>query len=367
MMSGRPTAELQPTLRDYESQARHILSADRSAYFFGGAADELTLQANQKAFSKIELLPRVLRDVRGGSTGLTLLGQDLTSPILIAPVAYQKLVHPDGEAAMAMGAAAQDIAMVLSAQSSIDAADARAAGASCTWFQLYWGQPREANLELVRGMADLGFSAIVLTVDAPVQGVRDRETRTGFRLPADVSAVNLAHMPVPRFAPLEQSESMLFDRIAHVAPVWSDVEWLCQNSPLPVILKGIVHTDDARQAIKAGASAIIVSNHGGRVLDTVPATIRLLPAIVQASGGAVPVLMDGGVRRGTDVLKALALGATAVLVGRPVIAGLAVAGASGVSHVLRLLRDEFEIAMMLTGCRTVHDITSDIIYRPDIT
>jgi len=366
MMPEQTSAALQPTLRDYESQAHHILRADRSAYFFGGAGDELTLEVNQKAFSKIELLPRVLCDVRGGSTRMTLLGQDMAHPVLVAPVAYQKLVHPHGETAMAIGAAAQNAAMVLSAQSSIDAADVRAASASCTWFQLYWGPSREANIDLVRRVADLGFTAIVVTVDAPVQGVRDRETRTGFRLPADISAVNLANMPAPRFAPLEQSESILFDRIAHVAPGWADVEWLCQNSALPVILKGIVHPGDARQAIKAGASAIIVSNHGGRILDTMPATFTLLPAILKACDGAVPVLMDGGVRRGTDILKALALGASAVLVGRPAIAGLAVAGAAGVSHVLRLLRDELEIAMMLTGCRTIADITPDIIYRPDI-
>ncbi|MCY0096887.1 alpha-hydroxy acid oxidase [Hoeflea ulvae] len=364
-MSDRTTAALQPTLRGYESRARHVLSTDRAAYFFGGAADELTLEANQRAFSEIELLPRALRDMRGGSAGLTLLGQPMAHPVLVAPVAYQKLVHPDGEAAMAIGAAAQGTHMVLSTQSSVDAAEARRAGAYCTWFQLYWRPTREDNLRLVQRMADLGYTAIVLTIDAPVQGVRDRETRTGFRLPADISAVNLENMRPPQFAPLGDDESILFDRIAHIAPEWADVEWLCENSPLPVILKGIVHPGDAHKAVLAGARAIIVSNHGGRVLDTIPASIRLLPAVVKACDGAIPVLMDGGVRRGTDILKALALGATAVLVGRPVIAGLAVAGAAGVSHVLRLLHDEFEIAMMLTGCRTLNDITPDILYRPD--
>jgi len=363
-MAENPTPALQPTLRDYERQAREILKPDRAAYFFGGAADEQTLDANQSVFSKIELLPRMLRDVRGGSTGTTLLGQSMAHPIMVAPVAYQKLVHPDGERAMALGAAAQDAVMTLSAQSSTEAGDVRTAGHSCSWFQLYWTAAREANLSLVQRVADLGFTAIVLTIDAPVQGVRDRETRTGFSLPADISAVNLEGMPTPRFAPLEQGESMLFDRIAHVSPVWEDVEWLCRHSPLPVILKGIVHPADARLAINAGAGGIIVSNHGGRILDTVPATIILLPAIAKACGGAVPVLMDGGVRRGTDVLKALALGASAVLVGRLAIAGLAVAGSAGVSHVLRLLRDELEVAMMLTGCRNLDDITPDILHRP---
>jgi 4-hydroxymandelate oxidase len=365
MSAKHPAADLQPTLRDYESRARALLSADRSAYFFGGAADEQTLAANEKAFSELELLPRVLRDLRGGSTRLTLLGKALRHPILVAPVAYQKLVHPDGETAMAMGAAAQDAAMVLSAQSSTDAAEVRAAGSGCDWFQLYWGPSREASLALVQRIADLGFAAIVLTVDAPVQGVRDKEARTGFQLPPDIAAVNLADMPAARFAPLAPSESILFDRVAHITPRWSDVDWLCRNSPLPVIVKGILHPADARQAINAGACAIIVSNHGGRTLDTVPATVRLLPAVARAVDGAVPVLMDGGIRRGTDILKALALGATAVLAGRLPVAGLAVAGASGVSHVLRLLRDELEIAMMLTGCASLDEITPDIIYRKE--
>lgn len=363
MSAKHPAADLQPTLPDYESRARALLSADRSAYFFGGAADEQTLAANEKAFSELELLPRVLRDLRGGSTRLTLLGKALRHPILVAPVAYQKLVHPDGETAMAMGAAAQDAAMVLSAQSSTDAAEVRAASRGCDWFQLYWGPSREASLALVQRIADLGFAAIVLTVDAPVQGVRDKETRTGFQLPPDIAAVNLADMPAARFAPLAPSESILFDRVAHITPRWSDVDWLCRNSPLPVIVKGVLHPADARQAINAGACAIIVSNHGGRTLDTVPATVRLLPAVARAVDGAVPVLMDGGIRRGTDILKTLALGATAVLAGRLPVAGLAVAGASGVSHVLRLLRDELEIAMMLTGCASLDEITPDIIYR----
>lgn len=365
MSAKHPAADLQPTLRDYESRARALLSADRSAYFFGGAADQQTLAANQKAFSELELLPRVLRDLRGGSTRLTLLGKALRHPILVAPVAYQTLVHPDGEIAMAMGAAAQYAAMVLSCQSSIDAVEVRAACPGCYWFQLYWGPSRDANRALVQRVADLGFAAIVLTVDAPVQGARDNEARTGFQLPPDIAAVNLADMPAAQFAPVAPSESILFDRVAHITPRWSDVEWLCRNSPLPVIVKGVVHPADARQAIDAGAGAIIVSNHGGRTLDTMPATIRLLPAVAKAVDGAVPVLMDGGIRRGTDVLKALALGATAVLAGRLPVAGLTVAGAAGVSHVLRLLRDELEIAMMLTGCASLDEVTPDIIYRKE--
>lgn len=357
------TANLQPTLADYEECARNILSPENEAYFFGGAGAEQTLNSNLHAFKNTQLIPRHLRDVSGGSTKLELLGQTLQHPIIVAPVAYQKLVHGDGEIATALGTAAQETQMVLSAQSSVLAEDAIESGETCNWFQLYWMVTREATLSLINRVHDAGYRAIVLTIDAPVQGVRDEEIRSGFHLPADIRAVNLEQMPQPHFESLQAGESMIFDRIANISPSWEDVAWLCAQAPLPVILKGIMHADDGQQAVKAGAAGIIVSNHGGRILDTVPATLEVLPQIIDAVGNDVPVLMDGGIRRGIDVIKALALGAKAVLVGRPIISGLTVAGAEGVSHVLRLLRDELEISMMLTGCRTLEDIGPDIIYR----
>jgi 4-hydroxymandelate oxidase len=273
-------------------------------------------------------------------------------------MAYQHLAHPHGEMATALAAAALGAGLVLSTQSSTPLEDvARLVLADPDrgplWFQLYLQADRGFTRELVQRAEAAGYEALVLTVDAPVQGVRDRERRTAFQLPPDISAVNLRGLRAPETRVLLPGQSALFDDLLTHAPTWDDVAWLRQQTRLPVLLKGISHPDDARQAVRCGAAGLIVSNHGGRTLDTVPATAQLLPAIVQAVGGDLPVLVDGGLRRGTDVLKAIALGASAVLVGRPVLHGLTNAGATGVAHVIRLLRDELEMAMALTGCRTL--------------
>lgn len=348
------------TLADYENQAQHTLSEAIWAYLNGGAANEVTLQANCQAWQNLALLPRVLRPLAGGHTRTTLLGRTLTHPILVAPMAYQRLAHPDGELATALAASALGAGLVVSTQASTPLEDvARLVLAEPDrgplWFQLYLQPDRGFTQALVQRAEAAGFEALVLTVDAPVQGVRDRERRAGFKLPPGITAVNL-HGLRPSSAPaLLPGQSELFDHLLTHAPTWDDVAWLQAHTRLPVLLKGITHPADARQALSLGVAGIIVSNHGGRTLDTVPATATLLPAIAQAVGAALPLLVDGGIRRGTDVLKAMALGATAVLVGRPVLHGLAVAGASGVAHVLRLLRDELEVAMALTGCRTLAD------------
>jgi 4-hydroxymandelate oxidase len=356
------TETLPPTIRDYETIAPARLSAGVAAYYFGGAGDELTLAANAAAYRDLALVPRTLRALSGGSARTTLLGQQLAHPIIVAPMAYQRLLHADGERATALGAAAQDTQMTVSAQASLPLADIVAGSGRPAWFQLYWMGSRDQTLALADYAVRNGASVLVLTVDAPVQGVRDREMRTGFRLPPGVAAVNLAGFSQPGLSPLADGESILFDRIAPLQPDWEDVRWLCSILSVPILLKGILHPDDARAARDCGAAGVVVSNHGGRVLDTAVATLHALPAVVQAVPD-LPVLVDGGIRRGTDVLKALALGARAVMVGRPVAAGLAVGGAHGVSHVLRLMRDEFEIAMMLCGCRTVDDIHPDLVQR----
>ena len=229
------------------------------------------------------------------------------------------------------------------------------------WFQLYLQHDRGFTQALVQRVEAAGYEALVLTVDAPTSGVRDRERRAGFRLPPGVGPVNLAGLPPPPPPDLRPGQSALFDGLLHQAPTWDDVAWLQSITRLPVLLKGVLHPADARQAVAAGAAGLIVSNHGGRTLDTAPATATALPRVVQAVGGAVPVLVDGGIRRGTDVLKAMALGASAVLVGRPAVWGLANAGATGVAHVLRLLRDELEVAMALTGCATLADATPALL------
>lgn len=351
------------TLPQYFEQAQFHLPPDISAYFLNGAGDELTMRRNRSDLDTLSVMPRVLSDLRQGHTQVNLLGHTYQHPILVAPMAYQTLLHPDGESATAAAATAQEGCMILSAQAAQPMEAVRATGPACNWFQLYWQSNRDGTLALARRAANAGFGALVLTVDAPVNGVRDAEIAAGFALPEGVRAVNLDGLPQPRFAPLEDGESVIFDRFAHVLPTWSDVQWLCEQSPLPVLIKGVLTPEDAMRTVRSGAAGVIVSNHGGRVLDGAPSSVSMLPGVVAAVDGAVPVLFDGGIRRGIDTFKALALGAKAVLVGRPVACGLAVGGAQGVSHVLRLLRDELEVAMALAGCRTLDDITPDRVTR----
>lgn len=350
-------------LADHEAFARTRLDDQAWAYFSGGAADELTLRANRSAWDGLRLLPRVLQPLNGGNTRIELLGRTLAHPLLVAPVAYQRMAHTDGEIAMAHAAASQGAGLVLSTQASVSLeAVAGAFGAYAErgplWFQLYLQHDRGFTRELVQRAEAAGYEALVLTVDAPVNGARDRERRTGFKLPAGVSAVNLAHLA----ARAENSGGSLFDSLPAHAPTWADVQWLQENTRLPVLLKGVLHPADARQAAALQVAALIVSNHGGRTLDTTPATAAVLPRIAAAVKGDLPLLVDGGIRRGTDVLKAVALGARAVLVGRPCVYGLANAGAIGVAHVLRLLRDELEIAMALCGCASLDQAGSDLLF-----
>lgn len=360
-MSG--SVPLPVCLTDYERLAEQRLDAGAWAYFSGGSADEITVRSNSSRFGEIQLIPRVLRGGPGGNTRVTLLGRTYAHPIFVAPMAYQKLAHPDGELATAMAAAAQDACMVLSTQASITLEEAARAGATCRWFQLYLQPQREATQQLVHRAEAAGYEAFVVTVDAPVNGVRNREHRADFQLPPGIAAVSLLGLPpVKATARREDVVSPVFDHFVASAPTWDDVAWLRAATKLPILLKGILSPADAEIAVSCGVDGIIVSNHGGRTLDTAPATITVLPEIAAAVGRRVPLLVDGGIRRGTDVLKALALGASAILVGRPIVYGLAANGAHGVAHVLRLLRDEFEIAMALTGCRVTGEITPDLIW-----
>ncbi len=347
-------------LADYERLAEGRLDPMAWAYFSGGSADETTLRWNREGFERLAIVPRVLNGGAGGHTRLTLLGRTYVHPIFVAPIAYQKLAHADGELATAAAAEAQDACMVLSTQASTTLEDAAEAGASCRWFQLYLQPERAATLSLVRRAEAAGYEVLVLTVDAPINGVRNREHRAGFMLPPGIAAENLRHIAAAP-AQLAPGASAVFDGLMAGAPTWEDVVWLRSETRLPVVVKGVLSADDAVRAVEAGVAGIIVSNHGGRTLDTLPATIDVLPSIARAVAGRVPLLMDGGVRRGTDVLKALALGATAVLIGRPVVYGLAVNGAYGVAHVLRLLRDELEVAMALSGCPTLADIGPHVV------
>ena len=352
-------------LADFEPHAKARVTESAWAYLNGGAADELTLRANRAAWDAIKLHPRVLRDLAGGHTRVSLLGRELLHPVLLAPIAYQRLFHADGELAIAHAAAAQGAGVVLSAQASLPMEDIAAPmladpQAGPLWFQLYWRDDRDFMRALLRRIEAAGYQALVLTVDAPVHGARDRERRSGFKLLDDIRAVNLGGIKRP--LNLQPGQSALFDGLMPRAATWAQVDWLRAESKLPLLLKGLTHADDARDALARGVTGFVVSNHGGRTLDTLPATAELLPPLRAALGPDVPLLVDGGIRRGTDVLKAIALGANAVLLGRAYVHALAASGALGVAHALRLLRDELEIAMALSGCKTLADAGPAMIW-----
>jgi len=347
---------------DYEPFARERMTEQAWAYASGGAADELTLRENGAAFQRLRLSGRVLADMTGGNTRLELFGQPFAFPILLAPVAYQKLFHSEGELATVLAASAMHAGMVVSTQASVSLEDIARQAQAPLWFQLYIQPDRGFTRELVLRAEAAGYQALVVTVDAPVSAMRNREQRAGFALPPDVEAVNLRGMrPLQASAGRPGSSVLLGGPLMASAPTWQDLAWLRSSTRLPMLVKGVMAAEDARRAVAEGLDGLVVSNHGGRILDTQPATIDVLPEVAETVGGRIPVLLDGGVRRGSDVLKALALGASAVLVGRPYIYGLAAAGAVGVSHVMHILRAELETAMALTGCRDLGAIGPSVV------
>jgi len=320
---------------DYERLAQAELDANAHAYLAGGAGDEVTLRDNVAAFERRKLRPRVLIDVSAVSTATTVLGTDIALPVVVAPVAIQRLAHSDGEEATARSAAAVNTIMCLSS------------AATCTpstlqtgkrWFQVYVWNTRAKTRAAIEEAAACGYSALILTVDVPYLGRRERDMRVNFKLPENLRA-----------------QGEVFGEGFDATLTWRDLDWLASYG-LPVVIKGILTAEDAVLACEHGARAIVVSNHGGRQLDGVPATIDVLEEVVDAVAGRAEVLLDGGVRRGTDVLKALALGARAVMIGRPILWGLAVAGEDGVTDVLRMLQDEFRLALALAGCTSPPDV-----------
>jgi len=339
-------------LADYERVAAERLAPGPLAYFTGGAGDEVALRDNRAAFARQAIVPRVMRDVSSLDPSVELLGRRWPSPIFIAPTALQRMAHPDGELATARAAAARGITLTLSTSASTDLAEVAVAGGP-RWFQVYLLADPGARRALVERAVANGYEALVLTVDVPRIGRRERDLRVGFKIPEGVTIPNVA---LAAGVPLTDGGSVAYlDRMT-----WPDLEWLA-GFGLPVIVKGILHPDDAQLAIEHGAAGIGVSNHGGRQLDGAIASLDALPAVADAVGGRVPVLLDGGVRRGTDVLVSLALGATAVGIGRPVIWGLAVDGEAGVGNVLDLLRAEFENAMALSGAANCADLTPELL------
>lgn len=351
-------------LFDFEERARSLISKMAYDYYASGANDEITLKENRAAYERITIYPRMLRDVCNRQLATTALGQSISMPLMIAPMAFQRMAHPDGELATIKAANDAGTIMTLSTLATSSIEEVAGASNGNLWFQLYVYKDKEVTASLVQRAEAAGCKALVLTVDSPILGSRERDVRNGFHLPDGLIAKNLAPVGID-VLPGKIGESGLAAYIASLYDqtlTWKDVEWLRSITNLPVLVKGILRVDDSLLAIKYGASGIIVSNHGGRQLDTAPATISVLAKVVEAVEGRAEVFVDGGIRRGTDILKALALGARAVFVGRPVLWGLADSGADGVNRVLSLLRTEFDLAMALSGCKTLDDINSELLH-----
>jgi 4-hydroxymandelate oxidase len=354
-------------LDDYEMLASRCLPAAVWDYVSGGSGAETTLAANRAALDRVGLRPRFLVDVSSCDPATTLLGDRLAAPIGVAPMAYHRLVHPEGEVATARAAGQAGLLFVVSPFASQRLEDIAAASPGPLWLQLYWLRQRRVLIDLIRRAESAGYRALVLTVDTPRVGRRLRDLRSGFALPADIAAVNIdpavmadAHDSRVGVSAIERHSRTQFDP----SLAWADLEWLRGTTTLPVVLKGVLTAEDADRAARHGVAAIVVSNHGGRQIDGAVATLDALPEIVDAVAGRCPILVDGGFRRGTDVLKALALGAAFVLVGRPVLWGLAGGGAEGVADVLRILTTELADAMVLSGRPRLADIDRSLVRRP---
>ncbi len=340
-------------LFDYERLAAEALDPAALTYYAGGANDELTLADNRAAYQRWLLRPRVLVDVDNPSTATTVLGKELAMPLLVAPVAYQRVVHADGETGMARAAAAAGIVYCLSSLATTGWDELAETGAR-RWFQFYVPSDRALADEILSGVKAAGFEAVVLTVDVPVLGRREQSLRNQLVVPFELG---IRALSLKGLTPVTAFESM------SPSVTWADIERFAGVSGLPIVVKGIQTAEDGRLACESGAAAVVVSNHGGRQLDGVAATIDILPEVVEAVDGRIEVLLDGGIRRGTDVVKALALGARAVLAGRAAIWGLAVGGEQGAAHVFELLQQEIQLALQLCGCRTPADVTRAHVAR----
>jgi 4-hydroxymandelate oxidase len=337
---------------DYFDRAAEKVDPKVWCFFEGGAGDEVTLRANVGAYGRWRLRPRMLVDVGGVSAATTVLGTPVSMPLLVAPFAMQRLLHPEGEVATARAAAAAGTLTVVSTvTTSAHDEIAEAVGSAPRWLQLYVLRDKQRTLDHIAEARESGYSALALTVDVPVLGRRERDVRLGFDIPLD--------LPLPYIKGKDPTIEMTFSEQIQMSPsvTWRDLEWIASESGMPVLLKGILTREDATLAIEHGIAAIIVSNHGGRQLDGVAAALDALPEVVEAVAGRCEVYVDGGIRRGTDVLKALALGARATLVGRAVASALAVDGEAGVLDVLTMLHDEIELGLALLGCTSPAEVT----------
>lgn len=349
-------------LGDLEESARAKLEQMTFDYYAGGAGDELTLRDNCQAYDRIRLRPKMLVDTSKPNLSVDLFGTTIETPILIAPMAFHRLANEEGEVAMARAAGRGKTIMVVSTLATSSLEEVGEAATGPLWFQLYVYKDRGITVDLVRRAKEAGYKAIVVTVDSPVLGRRYRDMRNLFHLPAHLKMGNLRG--ALRDIPEIEGGSALASYIASLydtSLTWKDLEWIVSLTDLPVLVKGVLRADDTRRSMESGAAGIVVSNHGGRQLDTTIATIDALPEVVEAAGGRAPVLVDGGIRRGTDVLKALARGANAVLVGRPFLWGLAIDGDTGVFKVLETLMEDLTNAMMLAGYPDVRAVGADLL------
>jgi len=345
------------SIADYARAARRILPKDVLDYYEGGALDEITVRENTAGWERLKLYYRVLAGVGTRDMTTTVLGQPISMPIVVAPTAFHKLACEPGEIATASAAKAAGTLFILSSLSNTAMESVFAHAASPRWFHLYIYKNREITLELVKRAEAAGAEAIVLTVDAPGLGTRERDARNSFRLPDGLAVENLAPLGKGNFPEVKGSGLAAYVRANFKEDLgFDDLDWLCRCTRLPVVVKGVCRGDDARRAAEHGAKAVVVSNHGGRQLDTAPATCEALPHVVDAAGDLCEIYVDGGIRRGGDVLKAIALGAGAVLVGRPVLWGLCVAGEQGATDILEILRRELDEAMLLCGCTNLSDV-----------
>ena len=346
------------TLADFERVASERIPAPTNAFIQGGAGEERSLADNRKAFDAAFLLPRVLVDVSNRSTSVSILGADLSTPVIVAPSAMHKMVHRDGEVATVRGAAAAGALTVLSLGSSFPVETVMHEASGPVWFQAYIGKDRQLTAAVLGRAESAGCSAIVVTADAAVVGGRTRELRMNFSVESSWFADG--HVPMYGLtSPIASGRGAT--ELWDPSLSWADLAWIRSVTSLPIVIKGILRVDDAERAADEGVDAVIVSNHGGRQLDATPATLKVLPDIVDAVGDRMPVLVDGGIRRGTDVMIALAYGAVGVLVGRPILWGLAVEGERGVEAVLRILTDDLEIAMALCGASTVAEVDRSLV------
>ncbi|XP_078428826.1 glycolate oxidase 1 [Wolffia australiana] len=355
-------------VNEFEAIAKQKLPKMVFDYYASGAEDQWTLGENRNAFSRILFRPRILIDVTKIDMSATILGYKISMPIMLAPTAMQKMAHPEGEYATARAASSANTIMTLSSWATSSVEEVASTGPGIRFFQLYVYKDRNVVAQLVRRAERAGFKAIALTVDTPRLGRRESDIKNRFTLPAHLTLKNFEGLDLGKMD--ETNDSGLASYVAGQIDrslSWKDVKWLQTITTMPILVKGVVTAEDTRLAIQAGAAGIIVSNHGARQLDYTPATVSCLEEVVKAAQGRVPVFLDGGVRRGTDVFKALALGAAGVFVGRPVVFSLAADGEAGVKKMLQMLRDEFELTMALSGCTSLNEITRNhIITEGDV-